>query len=86
MEVISQLAHRVPLNMDDSGFETFDEVVDWMVARSDGASVGQLQSVFQEAALACLRVSIEATYISTSKLLEAFQQVRRYILIQNENQ
>ncbi|KDO33376.1 hypothetical protein SPRG_02183 [Saprolegnia parasitica CBS 223.65] len=72
-EVITHLLAQTPVAIQDR-FATAEAFTQWLVAASDGASVGQLNAVFQEAALACLRSDIHATKVALSYLEEALQQ------------
>ncbi|OQS06312.1 cell division cycle protein 48 [Thraustotheca clavata] len=58
----------------ETEFATEHDFNQWLVSKSEGASVGQLNAVFQEAALACLRTDIHATNVSMTQFKNALVQ------------
>ncbi|RHY35127.1 hypothetical protein DYB32_000358 [Aphanomyces invadans] len=55
---LTHLVGATPISLESSPFGTLDALVASLVDRTEGATIGQLHAVFQEAAMASLRESI----------------------------
>ncbi|OQR89632.1 cell division cycle protein 48 [Achlya hypogyna] len=72
-QVVAHLLQQTPVALEDE-FRTADDFTRWIVDATDGVSVGQLNAIFQEAALACLRHDITATAVSMATFRQALVQ------------
>ncbi|ETW09201.1 hypothetical protein H310_01625 [Aphanomyces invadans] len=72
---LTHLVGATPISLESSPFGTLDALVASLVDRTEGATIGQLHAVFQEAAMASLRESIHVAHIQVATLERACDQV-----------
>ncbi|KAF0692488.1 Aste57867_16432 [Aphanomyces stellatus] len=73
-DALRHLMAATPVDVGDA-FESHNALVEWLVEKTDGATIGQLHAIFQEAALASLRESIAVTHLGVPALVQTLRDV-----------
>ncbi|CAK4259557.1 unnamed protein product [Aphanomyces euteiches] len=73
-QALMHLVEKTPVQWTEE-IESKDSLVAWLAHKTEGATIGQLNAIFQDAAMASLRQSIDVDHLSPSALETACRHV-----------